>query len=177
MKLSTNRLELRAATLEHISAELEAPERLAFLLNARVEPGWPPGEYDRGAQEFFRDRLKEGGMAVIGWYGWYAIRRGSSDQPSVVVGACGYFGPPSERGEVEIGFSVMSTWRGLGYATEMARTLIDNAFADSRVRKVIAHTTDDNVASSRVLEKCGFVCVRTNEEFGNKRFEILRASW
>jgi len=59
----------------------------------------------------------------------------------------------------------------------MARTLIDNAFADSRVRKVIAHTTDDNVASSRVLEKCGFVCVRTNEEFGNKRFEILRASW
>jgi len=64
IKLSTNRLELIAATLDHICAELEAPERLPFLLDAEVEPGWPPGEYDRGAQEFFRDRLKEGGVAA-----------------------------------------------------------------------------------------------------------------
>lgn len=174
IKLSTNRLELIAATLDHICAELETPERLPFLLDAEVEPGWPPGEYDRGAQEFFRDRLKEGGVAVIGWYNWYAIRRGSPDQPSVLVGACGYFGPPSEGGEVEIGFSVMPTWQGMGYATEMAETLIENAFTDRRVRKVIAHTTVDNVASSKVLEKCRFVYVCTNEQSGNKRFEILR---
>ena len=174
IKLSTNRLELIAATPDHICAELEAPKHLAFLLNSQVEPGWPPGEYDRGAQEFFRDRLIEGGVAVIGWYTWYAIRRGSPDQPSVVVGACGYFGPPSEGGEVEIGFSVMPAWQGMGYATEMARALIGHALTDSRVRKVIAHTTADNVASSKVLEKCRFVFVCTNEESGNKRFEILR---
>ncbi|MCD4846876.1 MAG: GNAT family N-acetyltransferase [Candidatus Aegiribacteria sp.] len=174
IKLSTNRLELIAATLDHVCAELEAPERLASLLNAQVEPGWPPGEYDRDAQEFFRDRLKEGGVAVIGWYGWYAVRCGSPYQPSVLVGAGGYFGPPSEEGEVEIGFSVMPAWQGLGYATEIAETLIENAFTDIQVQKVIAHTTPVNLASCKVLEKCGFRYVCRNEESDNNRFEILR---
>jgi RimJ/RimL family protein N-acetyltransferase len=174
VKLSTNRLELVAATLDHICAELEAPERLASLLNAQVEPGWPPGEYDRNAQEFFRDRLKEGGVAVIGWYSWYAVRRGSPYQPSVLVGAGGYFGPPNEEGEVEIGFSVMSVWQGLGYAIEMAEALIENAFTDIRVKKVIAHTTPVNLASCKVLEKCRFRYVCRDEESGNNLFEILR---
>ncbi len=174
IKLSTNHLELIAATLDHISAEIEAPERLASLLNAQVEPEWPPGEYDRDAQDFFRDRLKEGGVAVIGWYGWYAVLRGSLYHPSVLVGGGGYFGPPSEEGEVEIGFSVMPAWQGFGYATEMAETLIENAFSDIRVQKVIAHTTFANLASCKVLEKCGFRYVCRNEESGNNRFEILR---
>jgi RimJ/RimL family protein N-acetyltransferase len=174
VKLSTNRLELIATTLDHICAEMEAPERLESLLNAQVEPSWPPGEYDRDAQEFFRDRLKEGGVAVIGWYNWYAVKRGSVDHPSVLVGAGGYFGPPSEEGEVEIGFSVMPAWQGLGYATEMAELLIENAFTDIRVKKIIAHTTLVNSASCKVLEKCGFRYVCRNEESGKSLFEILR---
>jgi hypothetical protein len=45
VKLSTDRLELVATTFDHIRAEMEAPERLESLLNAQVEPSWPPGEY------------------------------------------------------------------------------------------------------------------------------------
>jgi len=37
LKLITNRLELIAATLDHICAELESPGRLSEFLNARVE--------------------------------------------------------------------------------------------------------------------------------------------
>jgi [ribosomal protein S5]-alanine N-acetyltransferase len=173
-KLSTNRLELVAATLDHVYAELESPQQLASLLNVEVEPGWPPGEYDRSAQEFFRDRLREGGTAVIGWYGWYAIRRGSPNQSSVLVGAGGYLGTPSESGEVEIGLSVVPAWQGRGYATELVKALIANAFADPRVRKVIAHTTPQNLASCKVLEKSGFRSVGTNDGSDNIRFEILR---
>ena len=51
--LQTNRLDLTAATFDHIRAETESSERLAQLLETRVEPGWPPGEYDRDAQDFF----------------------------------------------------------------------------------------------------------------------------
>jgi len=126
--MQTDRLEVRAATIEYIRSELEAPERLAALLEAHVEPGWPPGEYDRDAQEFFLDRLTEGGMSVAGWYVWYAIRRRNACQPSVLIGAGGYFGPPNEEGIVEIGFSVMPSWQGLGYATDWLRYLWKTPF-------------------------------------------------
>lgn len=174
MMLSTNRLDLIPAALEHVSAELEDPQRLASILNARIEPGWPPGEYDRGAQEFFRERLKEGGAHAAGWYSWYAVRRADDAHPSVLVGAAGYFGPPNENGEVEIGLSVMPVWQGKGFATEIIKALIENAFNDSRVRTIIAHTTTSNVASCRALEKCAFRRVHEDETSGDICFEISR---
>jgi len=172
-----NSLQFVAATINHLLAELEDPERLASLLDAEVEHGWPPGEYDRDAQEFFRDRIQDGGIAVVGWYSWYAIRRGDHKQRSVVVGAGGYFGPPNENGEVEIGFSIVSTWQRMGYATETAEFLVDRAFSDIRVCKVIAHTTHHNVASCKVLEKAGFKVNGVDEKTGSVYFEILRNRW
>jgi RimJ/RimL family protein N-acetyltransferase len=173
-RLVSSRLELIAATLEHLLAELESPERLADLLDARVETGWPPGEYDRGAQEYFRDRLMDGGTAMVGWFGWYAIRIGNRNRPPTLIGAAGYLGPPGNAGEVEIGFSVIPAWQGRGYATEMVKALVENAFADMRVQKVIARTAPANPASGKVLEKNGFHDGGTDEDTGSHRFEILR---
>lgn len=172
LTLSTHRLTLIAATCEHLHAEIDAPERLTSLLHARVEPGWPPGEYDRDAMEFFRERLQENSPENAGWYSWYAIRRATSEYPPVLIGAGGYFGPPNATGEVEIGFSVMPAWQGVGYATEIAKALIEHAFTDPRVKSVIAHAASGNVASCRVLEKCGFRDVGTDDNTGTRRFEI-----
>lgn len=175
LTLSTPRLKLIAATLEHICAEIEAPERLVSLLNAQVEPGWPPGEYDRDAMEFFRERLQENSKDSVGWYSWYAIQRASPVRPPVLIGAGGYLGPPNETGEVEIGFSVMPGWQGLGYATEIANALIEHAFADMRVKTVIAHAACGNVASRKVLEKCGFREVERDDSPDTRCFEIRRS--
>ncbi len=149
-------LNLIPATLERILAELDSPQRLASLLDAHVDQGWPPGEYDRNAQEYFRDRLQEEGSAAIGWYGWYAVHHDESPSSPVLVAACGYFGPPNDQGSVEIGFSVMPQWCGQGIATAMARALVINAFSDSRVRLVTAHASPVNSASCKVLQNCGF---------------------
>ncbi|MCE5265664.1 MAG: GNAT family N-acetyltransferase [Deltaproteobacteria bacterium] len=175
VRLRTNRLELTAATFDHICAEVESSEHLARLLGTRVEPGWPPGEYDRDAQEFLGCCLKEGGMSVVGWYVWYAIRQEEEEQSSILVGAGGYFGPPSKKGEVEIGFSVMPSSREHGYATEMVQALVSNAFGDARVQKIVAHTNPDNIASVKVLMKSGFRYVCLDQESGNDLFEILRS--
>ena len=51
MRIETHRLTLIPQTLEHLRIELEEPGRLGVMLNARVPPGWPPGEYDRDAME------------------------------------------------------------------------------------------------------------------------------
>jgi RimJ/RimL family protein N-acetyltransferase len=174
--LHTSRLDLVAATEAHVRAELEDPVDLAALLNATVEPGWPPGEYDRGAQEYFRDRLLEGGEEVVGWLGWYAVRRANGIAPSALVGGAGFLGPPDVDGIVEIGFSVMPQHRRFGYASEMVKELLGFAFADARVRNVVALTAPTNIASLGVLERCGLTYVSDGEEEGTLRFEIQRKS-
>jgi RimJ/RimL family protein N-acetyltransferase len=172
---STRRLDLIASTLEHILAELESPAALGNLLHVDVSADWPPGEYDRGAQEYFRDRLQEGGEEVIGWYGWYAIRRATIEKPAVVVAAGGYLGPPDEKGDVEIGYSVVPSFRKQGYATEIVLALVQIALADSRVRRIIARTGTENRASITVLERAGFFQVGPVDDEGNIRFELFRA--
>jgi RimJ/RimL family protein N-acetyltransferase len=174
IRRTTPRLDLVAATLDHVAAELESPDRLADLLDAEVEAGWPPGEYDRDAQVFFRDALAEGGDAAVGWFGWYAVRRGTPDRRAVVVGAGGFLGPPDDDGEVEIGFSVVSSWQGRGYAGEMAEALVGVALADRRVRRIVAHTTEANAASCGVLRKAGLCRAGVGPEPGSVRFELVR---
>jgi len=69
----TGRLLLVAATPDHLRAELESPSKLGFLLHADVPGDWPPGEYDRNAQEFFRGRMEQAEPSALGWYVWYAV--------------------------------------------------------------------------------------------------------
>lgn len=173
-RLYTARLDLVAATIEHVRAELEAPQRLGALFAAEVADGWPPGEYDRDAQEFFRARLEDGGDEVVGWYGWYAVRRATPEHGAAVVGSGGFLGPPDERGEVEIGFSVVESWRGQGFASELAGALVRRALAEERVRTIVAHTSETNEASRGVLRRVGFQPVGAGQELGSLRFELLR---
>jgi RimJ/RimL family protein N-acetyltransferase len=155
-RIETARLDLVAATVLLLDAELESRARLTELLQADVPEGWPPGEYDRAAIEFFRARLAERPDAA-GWYCWYAVRRGDAGEPAVVVGTGGYFGPPDATGQVGVGYSIQPEFAGRGYATEMVRALVARAFATPGVRRVIARARPENRPSITVLERCGFV--------------------
>ena len=75
---------------------------------------------------------------------------------NVRVGSGGFKGPPDADGIVEIAYGVAPEHQGRGYATEAAEALVAYAFSSGQVRVVRAHTLPDNVASKRVLEKCGF---------------------
>lgn len=151
----TPRLELVAASLEHVAAELCDPAGLGALLGVAIPTGWPPGEYDREAQEFFRDQLATNGPAAVGWLGWYALSREEDGSRKALVACAGYIGPPSE-GSVEIGYSVMPEACGRGYASEIVAALISRAFVRPDVREIIAHTSTTNPASARVLLRNGF---------------------
>lgn len=177
MKLRTSGdITLIASTLEHVRTELEAPEQLAAILGAAVSPGWPTGEYDRSAMEFFRTCLEAGGKAVEGWYSWYAVRDQDAESPRSLIGAAGYFGPPGADGTVEIGYSVLPEWQRRGYASEMVQALVENAFTLANVETVIAHTTEQNPASVAVLLRCGFLRAGPGHEPGMVRFERGRRS-
>ena len=88
----------------------------------------------------------------------------------LVVGGIGFFGPP-RAGEVEIGYGIVPSRQGRGYATEALRAMIAMAWADARVRTVVAGTDPGNVASQRVLGKAGF---RRTAATGEFRYELTR---
>jgi [ribosomal protein S5]-alanine N-acetyltransferase len=88
----------------------------------------------------------------------------------LVVGGIGFFGPP-RGGEVEIGYGIVPSRQGRGYATEALRTMVAMAWADSRVRTVVAGTDPGNVASQRVLGNAGFRQVAAGSEF---RYRLTR---
>jgi RimJ/RimL family protein N-acetyltransferase len=141
------------ATAETLHLELDDPAAFATLLGVRLPQDWPPGEYDRGAIQFFLEKMIEGGPKAVGWYGWYAILEGS--EPAALVGCGGYLGPPDEAGCVEIGYSICEQWRGQGLAKELVQALVDRALALG-AKKIVAHTTEANPASIAVLLGCGF---------------------
>lgn len=166
--IDTDRLQLIPASIAHLEAELESTRSLADRLGASVPASWPPGEYDRGAIEFFRDRMLADPESV-GWYGWYAIDRANS----IVVGAAGYLGPPNDRGCVEIGYSIAPEFTSRGFATEIVRALVTHALAGELVWRVIAHTHRENEASSKVLERCGFSLVPARPEVEGSEVDLL----
>jgi len=74
----------------------------------------------------------------------------------LVIGACGFKGPPEADGAVEIAYGVVPDYQGKGYATEAARALVDHARDSGQVGTIRAHTLPEPNASTRVLAKCGF---------------------
>lgn len=169
---STKRLDLVAATLAHLDAELESNDKLAGLLNVVVTPEWPPGEYDRSLIEYFRGMMLEREEELTGWLGWYAIKRKTDEEPAVLVAAGGYCGSPSEKGEVEIGYSVTPANQRKGYATEIVNALVEIAREDSRVKRIIGRTTDANKPSKIVLERNGFHLIGSANDEGLILYEL-----
>lgn len=169
LSIDSPRLSLVAATLRHLEAELAGSASLAALLGVEVPASWPPGEYDRNAQEYFQGRLAAASPADAGWFGWYAIAGESSFPSPTLVAAAGFLGPPDEDGTVEIGYSVIPEATGRGFATEAVRALGTWAFGNGAAR-VIAYTTRANEASVAVLRHCGFVEDGPGTEPGTIRF-------
>jgi RimJ/RimL family protein N-acetyltransferase len=169
----TERLNLIPVNLQLINAELKSPSLLASMLNAEVSPEWPPGDYDENAQLYFQDQLQKFGSQLDGWLNWYAVTKTTGSTKPALIAAGGFMGAPSENGEVEIGYSVIESYRHNGYAAEIVHALIDIARNDGRVKYITARTTDNNSASQAVLEKLKFVNTGTKDSDGNRIYKLI----
>jgi len=85
-------------------------------------------------------------------WGWYYAAEPVTRN---LIGSCAYKSAPTEDGTVEIAYFTYPPFEGRGWATAMARRLIDLAGRSPAVRRVIAHTLPARGASTRVLEKVG----------------------
>jgi [ribosomal protein S5]-alanine N-acetyltransferase len=74
----------------------------------------------------------------------------------MVIGSGGFKGPPDSDGMVEIAYGIAPTFQRRGYATEVAKALVEYALRDGAVRRLRAHTLRESNPSTKVLRKCGF---------------------
>jgi RimJ/RimL family protein N-acetyltransferase len=59
-----------------------------------------------------------------------------------------------------LGYRLHRAAWGRGYATEGVRALIERAFRETAIERIVATTYEENLASRRVMEKAGMMFVR-----------------
>jgi ribosomal-protein-alanine N-acetyltransferase len=173
LKIETDRLELIAGTQELARANIESRARFAELLEARVPEAWPPPLNDLDSMRWFARYLEEHADGV-GWVTWYFVLRERVAGGRVAIGNGGFKGLPTEDGTVEVGYSIIEEFQGLGFASEAVSGLIEWAFAHPEVTRVIAETYPVLTKSIRVMEKNGLVFIGDGSEEGVIRYELPR---
>ena len=173
MTLETPRFLLVPATAELVAQEITGSEALGRALAADVPTDWPP-EQAADALPWFLSQLRSD-ASLSGWLNWYGLYREDMGQRPQLVGSAGFFGSP-EDGSVEIGYSILPTFQGRGFATEIVAGLVTWALSQPSVECVAAESRADNGASRRVLSKAGFVEIGAGRDAGHLRFERRKHS-
>lgn len=167
MVLRGKRIRLVPCTMEITKQMIhEDRAKLSQLLEAKVPQQWP-AEDTKDVAPIYLSGLEEDPQ-LFGWGMWVAIL----EEENVVIGDLGFKGKPNEEGIVEIGYGMIEPYRNKGYATESAQLLIDWAFSQSAVKKVIAECLLDNAPSIRVLEKLNMK--RTRIEDNLQKWELVK---
>jgi RimJ/RimL family protein N-acetyltransferase len=110
--------------------------------------------------------------ATGGFLGWFSLRPANS------------YGLD---GGTELGYRLVPSAWGHGYATEGARALVESGFAELSLDRIVATTMAVNAGSRRVLERAGLRLVRTffvdwpdsipGAEHGDVVYELTRREW
>jgi RimJ/RimL family protein N-acetyltransferase len=180
MNIGTPRLLLIPATPESLRAELVAPAALGDVLDVDVPASWPPELYDADAVRWTLAFLLAHPDERLWSLYYVAERAGDPAGRPRLIGLCGYKGAPDENGVVEIGYGVVPECRRRGFASEAVRALLARAFADPRVRAVVAHTLPELTPSIGVLRSTGFAFEGPGNEPQEPtaiRFRLMRSEY
>ena len=178
--LETERLVLRQFTADDadVLVELDGdPDVMHYVTGGRLTPR---DEIENDVLPAFLDyQTRDAGFGF-----WAAIEKSTGRFVGWFHFRAAKDSPP---GEIELGYRLLKSAWGRGYATEGARALVDKGFAELGVERVVASTMVVNVASRRVMEKAGLRFVRVfhepwpysieGEEHGDVEYALLRSEW
>ena len=109
-------------------------------------------------------------QALDGYSFWVVLERETGE----IVGEAGL--KPFEDGgrDVELGYAFGPAFWGRGYATEVGRAILNEAFGPLGLECVVAVTSEENSRSQRVLAKLGFVRAGWRDVYeGNLLYFVL----
>jgi len=150
MTIQTKNLILAPHLPRHLRALLHGPKEFENVAGLRVAAGI----HDQllSASSDFKTSVENARETDPWRFGFGVIH----EVDNLLIGLCGFPGPPDSDGVAEIAYGIAPAYQGKGYATEVANALIEFASRDTSVRLLRAHTLAETNASTRVLEKCGF---------------------
>jgi RimJ/RimL family protein N-acetyltransferase len=93
---------------------------------------------------------------VVGRFEWLIRERESNED----IGWVSVRINDRTRDHAELGYSLITTARGKGYAREALRGLVDETFAATELAELHACTVPENLSSRHVLESLGFIETR-----------------
>lgn len=151
--LVTERLVLHPLTVaeaERVAAgEPEPPDGWA--------PGYPADGDMVGARRYLTTCAITGDPRP---FGAYEIRRRAD---GLAIGGVGFHGAPDDDLSVSIGYGLIPSAQGEGYASEALRALLRFA-RDRGVARVNGDADRDNIPSQRVMNAAGMRLVSEDEE-------------
>jgi RimJ/RimL family protein N-acetyltransferase len=114
-----------------------------------------PAESDHIAAGMFLERLSAG-VDPRPFGAFLIALTEPAPRPPFVIGGIGFHGGPDDHGRVEVGYGVVPSQQGRGYATRALGLLIECA-RELGAAKLIAEVDPTNTPSRRVLDRCHFV--------------------
>ena len=161
LPLRTERLLLRAPTPDDLDAWHEI-----YLDAEEVWYGAPRSSLDENRAKLLRQ---------IGHHEQYGFGMCTVELDGETIGAAGLQhldGGP----EIEVGYRFLKEHWGNGYATESARASLDWGFGELGLERIVAVALETNVASRRVLEKCGMEEIGLTHVYGleHVKYQLAR---
>lgn len=145
MEIETDRLNLRAVTLDDAAIMLAVWNDPAFIRNVA----------DRGVrtEQQAREAIKSGALKLFDDYG-YGPCCVSLKSDGSMIGICGLF-RRENLNDPDIGFAMLPDYCGKGYAGEAAAAIVDYARARLGLAAITAIVSPNNGPSIGLIEKLG----------------------
>jgi len=143
--LDTPRLQLRRLTIDDA----------AFILALYNDPDFIRNIADRGLRTVddaraFIQRGPSSAYANVG-YGLLCVTERTT---GTAIGVCGLV-RRSELPDSDLGFALLPAWRGCGYAREAAGAVVNFAYSQLHLPRLLGIVLPANTPSIRVLEAVG----------------------
>ena len=142
----TERLTLRTMNEDDAAFYLELVNDPLFIKNIR----------DKGIRNLdaAQEAIRSSHIAIQETHGFslYLVERKADQTPIGIAG----FVKREDLEDIDIGYAFLPAAHQQGYAYESTKCLLDVAKNTLQLKRLVAITSPDNDASSRLLEKLGF---------------------
>ena len=150
--LETERLILRAKTAT------DAEDMKTYMADESLYKYWGRNmtRQEREPSLFFGRTLNNGKKDHIS--GGIELKKNHR-----LAGEVNLFNIENDR-QAMIGYRISAAYQNMGFVTEALRRVIRFCFEETGVQRLEAEVMTVNVASNRVMEKCGFTCEGTKRQ-------------